>query len=52
LRVEIPFGRQLGFTDLLSLFGSYHVFDYSLFYTNIRINARQRITAWHNAGGR
>ncbi len=52
LRVDIPFGQQRGFTDLLSLFGSYHVFDYSLFYTNIRINARERITAWRSVGGR
>jgi hypothetical protein len=52
LRVDIPFSKQFGFTDLLSLFGSYHVFDYNLFYTNIRLNARQRITAWRSLGGR
>ncbi len=25
-----------GFTDILSLFGSHHVFDYNLFYVDIR----------------
>jgi hypothetical protein len=38
-----------GFVDLLTFFGSYHIFDYTLFYTNVRINARQRVAAWRAA---
>lgn len=49
LRVDIPLGSRRGFTDVLSLFGSYHLFDYNLFYTNIRVNARERIVAWRTA---
>ena len=46
LRVSIPFSKRHGFADLLTLMGSYHVFDYNLFYTNIRLNARDRIRAF------
>jgi hypothetical protein len=49
LRVSIPLDKRRGFTDVLSLFGSYHVFDYNLFYTNIRLNAQQRLSAWRAA---
>jgi hypothetical protein len=45
LRVSIPWSERRGFADLLTFFGSYHVFDYNLFYTNIRVNAAQRVAA-------
>jgi Protein of unknown function (DUF3089) len=50
LRVDIPLGQRRGFSDVLSFFGSYHIFDYAIFYTNIRVNARQRILAWRSGG--
>lgn len=34
------------FNDLLTLFGSYHDFDYHLFYMNIRQNAEARVAAY------
>ena len=46
LRVDIPFSKRAGFSDVLTLFGSYHIFDYNLFYSNIRANALQRLGAW------
>lgn len=46
LSVSIPLGYRRGFTDILSLFGSYHVFDYNLFYVNIRENAIGRVSAF------
>jgi hypothetical protein len=46
LEVAIPWSKSRGFFDLLTLFGSYHIFDYNLFYTNIRVNAQQRVAAW------
>jgi hypothetical protein len=46
LRVDIPLGKRRGFADLLTLFGSYHVYDYNLFYLNIRRNARERVEAF------
>ncbi len=46
LRIDIPFAQRRGFSDALTLMGSYHIFDYNLFYTNIRLNARDRIRAW------
>jgi Protein of unknown function (DUF3089) len=46
LRVALPAGQHDGFSDLLTVFGSYHVFDYILFYGNILANARQRLDAW------
>ncbi|MBS0377044.1 MAG: DUF3089 domain-containing protein [Proteobacteria bacterium] len=46
LRIDIPFARRRGFSDALTLVGSYHIFDYNVFYTNIRVNARDRIRAW------
>jgi hypothetical protein len=49
LRVQIPWSKRQGFSDLLTLFGSYHVFDYNLFYSNIRVNARDRIVAYRAA---
>jgi hypothetical protein len=49
LRVDLPRSERRGFTDLLTLFGSYHIFDYNLFYVNIRVNARERLAAWREA---
>jgi hypothetical protein len=49
LRVSIPLTQRVGFADALTLFGSYHIFDYNLFYTNIRVNAKQRVIAYRAA---
>ncbi len=46
LRIDIPLARRHGFADALTLMGSYHVFDYNVFYSNIRVNARARIRAF------
>ncbi len=46
LDIDIPLAERSGFADLLTLFGSYHIFDYNLFYVNIRTNALERINAW------
>ncbi len=46
LAVSIPWGRRHGFADALTLFGSYHIYDYNLFYTNIRVNADERAAAF------
>jgi hypothetical protein len=46
LTVAIPFGSRHGFSDVLTLFGSYHIYDYNLFYTNIRVNAGERVAAF------
>jgi len=46
LRVDIPLTKRRGFADVLTLFGSYHVYDYNLFYVNIRRNARDRVAAF------
>ena len=50
LRVSIPWSQRGGFTNLLTVLGSYHVFDYNLFYLNIRANAAERIAAYRVAG--
>ena len=50
LRVSIPWSERGGFANLLTLLGSYHVFDYNLFYLNIRANAAERIAAYRAAG--
>ena len=49
LEVDIPFGARQGFRDTLSLFGSYHVFDYNLFYMNVRDNAKERVLAFRGS---
>lgn len=49
LDIDIPLAERSGFADLLTLFGSYHIFDYNLFYVNIRTNALERINAWRAA---
>jgi hypothetical protein len=49
LRVSIPWSERGGFTNLLTVLGSYHVFDYNLFYLNIRANAVERTAAYRAA---
>ena len=49
LRVSIPWSERRGFANLLTFFGSYHVFDYNLFYSNIRVNAAERVAAYRAA---
>jgi hypothetical protein len=49
LEVDIPRDERAGFRDALSAFGSYHVFDYNLFYMNIRANAQARVVAFRAA---
>jgi Protein of unknown function (DUF3089) len=44
LGVDIPWRERRHFSDVLTLFGVYHDFDYSLFYMNIRANAEARVT--------
>jgi hypothetical protein len=46
LGVEIPLGERRHFSDVLSMTGIYHDFDYGLFYVNIRENASKRMAAW------
>jgi hypothetical protein len=52
LHISIPLAQRAGFIDPLTLFGSYHIFDYNIFYTNIRINAEQRVLAWRASAAR
>jgi hypothetical protein len=51
LEVALPWTQSRGFINLLTLFGNYHIYDYNLFYTNIRTNAEQRVAAWLAAHG-
>ena len=46
LEVSIPMGQRRGFANPLTLFGSYHILDYNLFYANLRVNAQQRVLAY------
>ena len=46
LEVDIPLTERRGFANPLLLSGSYHLYDYNLFYVNIRTNAQERVTAW------
>jgi hypothetical protein len=39
-------GERRHFSDVLTLAGIYHDFDYGLFYVNIRENAARRMAAW------
>ena len=50
LSVDIPFRERRHFRDVLTLFGVYHDFDYSLFYMNLRENALLRVQAWRRTG--
>ncbi len=52
LTVAIPLARRRGFADLLTAFGSYHIYDYSLFYANLRANAKERVVAYLAHGER
>lgn len=49
LQVAIPEDQQDGFSGMFTFLGSYHIFDYNLFYTNIRVNAKQRVSAYRAA---
>jgi len=46
LGVDVAGDQRKYFRDLLTFGGSYHDFDYSLFYMNIRTNALERSHAW------
>jgi len=46
LGVEVPLGERRHFSDVLTLIGIYHDFDYGLFYMNIRGNVSKRVAAW------
>jgi hypothetical protein len=46
LGVSVPPWERGRFGDLLTLFGSYHDFDYHLFYMNIHQNAVDRVAAF------
>jgi hypothetical protein len=46
LGVTVPPHAGWGFSDVLTLFGSYHDFDYNLFYMNVRQNAVERVSAY------
>ncbi len=52
LRIRIDWRELGGFTELLRLFGSYHVFDYDLSYLNIRRNAAERVAAYRTSAPR
>jgi Protein of unknown function (DUF3089) len=50
LEVDIPLRNRARFSDALSMLsGSYHVFDYNIFYVNIRENALQRVRSFRDA---
>jgi hypothetical protein len=46
LDVNIPIWKTAYQNAIVWLFGSYHVYDYGIFYKNIRANAVQRVQAW------
>ena len=46
LRVSLPWSERHGFANVPTFFGSYHVFDYNLVYSNIRANAVERVAAY------
>ncbi|MBS0421355.1 MAG: DUF3089 domain-containing protein [Proteobacteria bacterium] len=43
LGVDVPVNQRRRFRDLLTVVGIYHDFDYGLFYSSIRENARMRV---------
>ena len=43
LEVAIPEDKSSGFNGPLTGLGSYHIYDYNLFYMNIRANALERV---------
>jgi hypothetical protein len=52
LGVSLPVWARPRFSDLLTLFGSYHDFDFHLFYMNIRQNAVERVVAFLKTASR
>ena len=46
LIISIPRKRRSGFTDTLTVLGSYHNQDYNLFYESVRRNAIERVKAF------
>jgi hypothetical protein len=48
LGIQIPFAERRHFSDVLTITGVYHDFDYSLFYMNIRANAIERVRAYES----
>ena len=46
LDIAIPPDERHGFSDLLTRTGSYHVYDYNLFWMNIRENVAARVRAY------
>ncbi|MBS0412538.1 MAG: DUF3089 domain-containing protein [Proteobacteria bacterium] len=46
LGVDIPASSGRAFNNILTLGGIYHVYDYGLYYMNIRQNAQVRVDAW------
>jgi hypothetical protein len=51
LHIDIPFSKRHGFANVLTLFGSYHIYDYNIFYVNIRANAEERVRAYRAFAG-
>ncbi len=49
LEIAIPMAQRRGFSNPLTVFGSYHILDYNLFYANLRQNAQQRVLAYREA---
>lgn len=49
LGIEIPVREKRHFSDILTMTGVYHDFDYGLFYMNIRKNTLTRIDAFTRA---
>jgi hypothetical protein len=50
LGVDVPAAERRHFSDILTMTGIYHDFDYGLFYMNIRENVSKRISAWNRKG--
>ena len=52
LVVQLPLSRRRGFRDAVTLLGNYHIYDYNLFYLNIRNNVALRVNSFLAAEGR
>jgi hypothetical protein len=46
LEIDLRSDQRSNYRDILSVFGNYHDFDYSVFYMNIRYNVALRIKAY------
>ena len=46
LGVEVPLALRHKFSDILTITGIYHDFDFGLFYVNVRQDALHRIDVW------